>query len=249
VLGLGVLAGFAVSVAVGARLLRRDLAAPTLAFRSEQWSQIGAQIAALVFCQGVASATVLIDQLFLMSQPAGSISTVGYAQRVTGLFVGLGATVMGRAAIPLLSRVTDDGEAASRPMVRLWSSLAVAIGLLAAFLGWFASDALVAMLFERGRFSAADTKSVTAVLRLGLLQLPFHCASVVLFYALISRGRAKAAAAVGVAAVSAKIAANAWFVAYLGPRGVMLGTTAMFAVLFFGYLFIERTETSGPSRQ
>jgi peptidoglycan biosynthesis protein MviN/MurJ (putative lipid II flippase) len=102
-----------------------------------------------------------------------------------------------------------------------------------AAMAWLAAPNLVALVFERGRFDAADTEVVSSLLRYGVVQMPPFFAAIVLVQYLAARRRHRLIAAAAILNVAVKLLANVLFVERLGPAGVLLGSAAMYATSAF----------------
>jgi peptidoglycan biosynthesis protein MviN/MurJ (putative lipid II flippase) len=106
---------------------------------------------------------------------------------------------------------------------------------------WPLAPWVVALLFERGAFTPADTAAVARLLQLSLTQLPFYCSSMVLVSYLASRGLQRRIAGNGVANFIVKLVALALLSPLLGLEGVAVSTTVMYALaLLMLFVFAAR---------
>jgi peptidoglycan biosynthesis protein MviN/MurJ (putative lipid II flippase) len=105
----------------------------------------------------------------------------------------------------------------------------------------------VGLLFERGRFGAADTVAVARVLRYGLPQMPFYFSSMVLVSYALSQRRYQLVFWSGVIGCAGKIVGNLLFVPPLGVNGIALGTMLVYALnaTFFWVALIVRDARTG----
>lgn len=178
-----------------------------------------------------------IDQVMAAQLGEGAIATLGYANKVLALILGLGATAIGRAALPVLS------EAVSRPqnawhIARRWSQLLLLLGCGGALFAWLLAPWGVSLLFERGSFSSADTERVVEVFRYGLVQVPFYLGGIVFVQLFASLKRYEILLVSGILAILSKLFINWSLLPLLGISGVMLGTASMYVVnlVYFYYL-------------
>jgi len=121
---------------------------------------------------GVYQINLTINTMIASEVANGAVSYLNYAERVNQLPLGVVGVAIGTALLPLLSRQLRAGEAAAamesqnRAMeMCLLLTLPAAAGLVAI------AHPIIAVLFERGSFHAADTLAVgraLAVLALGL---------------------------------------------------------------------------------
>jgi putative peptidoglycan lipid II flippase len=171
----GSLAGAALETAASAWGLRRRglltmvrIRPPDAAERRVLRQYIPALGASLVF-----SASTLVSQSMAAALGPGSVSALHYGGRVMTFILAIGPAAMGVAALPHFSqlaarRAWEQIRATFRSYLRLILVVAVpAVALLMVF-----SEIVVRILFERGRFTAADTLLVAEVQRYYLLQIP-----------------------------------------------------------------------------
>src|SRR5690606_577761 len=137
------------------------------------------------------------------------------------LLLGLGAASVGRAALPVLADVQSRGDAArARSMALKWSVLMLLAGAAATAIGWVLAPWGVALLFERGQFTAQNTLAVAQVLRWGLLQLPFYFGVLVLVQLLASQNRYRIMAFIAVANFALKALMNYLLAPIMGTAGI-----------------------------
>jgi putative peptidoglycan lipid II flippase len=165
--------------------------------------------------------------LLATSQGQGAISWLGYAFRVMYLPIGLFGLSIATAAIPSLSR---DGARADVEAMRSTLSSALRMMLILnvpATVGLIVlRTPIVALLFERGSFTAADTAATAAALMFyapGLVGYSAIKVAVPCFYALHD-GRTPVLASAATVAIN--IAVNLTMVRVLGYQGLALGTAA-----------------------
>lgn len=131
---------------------------------------------------------IFINTFFATSCGEGAISWYNYAFRVMYVPLGLFGVGLGQALLPELTRSIVKGdldlakETFSKALiVSLSLSIPSAIGL------FMLSEPIIKLLFERGNFTAFDTKATASILKILALALPFYGlskASIPLFYAL-----------------------------------------------------------------
>ena len=141
----------------------------------EVWHQYAPMVAG-AFLMG--STSVVSQSMAAMLGP-GSVATLAYGGKLTGLLFGIGATAVSTAVLPHFSRIV-----AARDWERLAQTLSSYARLLflltltvTPILIYF-SEPLVAVLFQRGAFTETDTRMVAPVQALFLLQVPFYIVSI-----------------------------------------------------------------------
>jgi putative peptidoglycan lipid II flippase len=122
----------------------------------------------------VRQAQVLIERYVGSSLAPGTISHLNYAQKVGQVPMTL-ALVLTAVTFPALARTMAAGDdSGSRRRVRSdLRTVATVVLLASAYLFAYAPQ-LVAVLFEHGEYTAADTASTAAILRIYLFGLIGH---------------------------------------------------------------------------
>jgi putative peptidoglycan lipid II flippase len=198
--------------------------------RSPEWRSLYASLGVMAAGQVVLALSIPIDQAFAARLGAGSVATLGYANRIIILITGFGAVVLARALLPVLSRAAADGShGLGASQARQWSWLLLALGTAIAAAVWLLSSWGVALVFERGAFTPQDTQAVAGVLRFGVLQLPFYFAGLALVQWMAALGRFAVLLWSACVAVVLKLVMNLLFIEHFGLGGLMIGTAAMYA--------------------
>src|SRR5690606_101869 len=213
--------------------------APRLGFSSEHWPELVKAAGVMLVGQVAMSFVGPIDQYTAANLGANANATLGYASRLLSLLLGLGAASVGRAALPVLADVQRRGDAErARSLALKWSLLMAAGGAGVTLIGWWLSPWLVALVFERGAFTTADTLRVAEVMRWGLLQLPFYFGVLILVQLLASQNRYRIMAGIAVANFLLKAAMNAVLAPVMGAGGIMLATSLMYALSYVCYVAV-----------
>lgn len=144
--------------------------------------------------------------------------------------LNLSALVIGRAMLPVLS---DAGNARDvRILAQRWSQLLALTGLIAWLMLLVVGKPLVALLFERGAFSAHDTAAVSGVLIVLAAQLPFYLGGIVLVQGI---GAIRKSSVLFIAAVIG-LFTKLGIVALLAEHGIIAvaaSTVGMYAAISF----------------
>jgi len=216
--------------------------APRLALSSPQWRWFWQGFGIMVGGQALMSLTVVIDQFYAAGLGTGAIATLGYANRILSLILGLAAIAVSRATLPVFAQVHGQDGVRLRAVARLWSGILFALGVLAMLASYLAAPSIVGLLYERGQFGASDTLAVAQVLRYGLPQIPFYFASMVLVSYALSQRRHHLVFYSALIGCAAKIAGNVLLVPAFGVSGIALGTMLVYAStgMFFWYALIVR---------
>ena len=239
----GTVAGFALhAAALGAPLLRRgELPAPRLAQRSPAWQFFWASIGIMALGQVLSSLTNLVDQFFAAGLNEGALSTLSYANRILALILGLGATAVSRATLPVFSKDVAQGGVNVTALALRWFKWMLMLGLLVLLVSWLLAPWMVRVLFERGAFTASNTLAVSSVLRYALFQVVFYFPALVLVSALAAQRRNKLIALSGVINLICKLPLAFLLVPLFGIYGLVLSTVLMYALsAALLFMFVRR---------
>lgn len=225
----GTLAGFAFHMATLAVPLGRrgEIEAPRFSRRSTQWPAFWQGFGIMLAGQALMSFTGIIDQFFAASLGTGAVATLSYANRILMLILGLGATAVSRATLPVFSQAQTERGRQLRQIATHWVRILFVLGVGAMIVGWWLAPWGVKLLFERGAFTAQDTEVVTEVFRYGLAQVPFYFAGLVLVSLLVSQNKYHVVTVIGALNLVIKIAFNVLIVPYFGVSGLMISTSLM----------------------
>ncbi len=158
-----------------------ELRLPVFTRRSPAWSGLWGGVGIMAAGQVLMSLTSIMDQFFVARLQVGDLAVLGYANRIMALILGLGATAVGRATLPVFSRVeTHHGNQALRAMALRWTWSMFGLGVVGCLVLWAIAPFLVRLLFERGAFGPEDTQAVCSIFRILVLQLPFYLSGIVL---------------------------------------------------------------------
>lgn len=203
----------------------------------------------LLGAQLVMGTVGVVDQIILAHLPAGSLATYGYASRIMATVLTLSATVLGRALLPVLSSVADADEAFQ--ITRRWSVRIWGAGVLVAALIMLTAQPVVEVLFQRGAFTAEDSKATKQLLILLSLQLPWYLAAIVWLQFAVARNiPAKLlwlAALIGIAFKLIVMISMIWGLSQ-GASGVAFGATGFGLAYHMALLWIARKRQNHPNK-
>ncbi len=236
----GTLIGFVAHVfSLGVPLAwRRDMELPRFTSRSPQWPHFWKGFGVLLIGSGLGSLNGVVDQFFAAQLDSGSITRISYANRIMALILGLGATAISRATLPIFSKIKSQNESELKRIAMFWMWLMLLLGILAMVISWWVAPWIVKLLFERGAFSASDSLIVTDLFRFGLAQVPFYFSALVLVTLLATNGKHKLMAISGASNLFVKAAANYYLLPIFGINAIILSSGVMYAVsLVLLYIF------------
>lgn len=245
-LALGTLIGFLLQALLLAALTQSQdvsIGGFNVRHRSAEWRPLYRSALLMLAGQILIALTLPIDQAFAARLGPGSVASLGYANRIIILATSLGGIILARALLPVLSGAVaaGDRELAARH-AREWAWLLMGLGALGLATAFLLSDWAVALLFERGAFTQADSIAVAAVVRAGALQLPFYFAGLALVQWLAAMGRYSTLLVIACFALALKLSLNFLLVPILGLQGLMIATAAMYALSFaWQYYTVRRS--------
>lgn len=176
---------------------------------------------------GIVQISLFFDTLIASFLPTGSVSYLYYADRINQLPLGVIGIAVGTVLLPELSRHVsrNDGAAA------LWSqnraielSLLLTLPAAAAFIA--IAGPIIAALFERGAFGAADTAASAMTLMAYAVGLPAFVLQKSLIPGFYARGDTATPVKVAAATVAANIGLKLLFVIPFAQVGLAAATSA-----------------------
>ena len=189
---------------------------------------------------------LLVNTVLATGEGTGAVSWLSYAFRLMYLPIGLFGVSIATAVLPALSQQAARGAPdamrqtiSSALRLTLMLNVPATIGLVAL------ATPIVALIFERGSFTAADTAATAAALACyapGLLGYSAVKIVVPSFYAL---GDSRTPALISVGSVALNVALNLLLVRFLGYRGLALGTAIAAVVNAVALLHVLRRRLGG----
>jgi putative peptidoglycan lipid II flippase len=180
---------------------------------------------------------IFVNTWLATSQGEGPVSWLNYAFRLMHFPIGIFGVAIATAALPMMSSHVSQGD--SEELRRMLSSSLRMVFLLnvPASMGLiFLSHPIISLIYQHGRFKAADTHSTAGALifySIGLFAYSAVKLLVPVFYAL---GRSRVPVIISASAVASNILLNLALIVPLGYRGLALGTS-LTSILNFVLLF------------
>ena len=203
---------------------------PAFSMQSEHWPSFWKNFGVVLLGEILITATGVVDQLSVARLDASSNAVLSYANRLIALMTALGATAIARAALPVFAEVRAAGDGREWALSMRWAALLFGAGLAAAAAAWLLAPLGVRLLFQRGAFSAYDTKAVTQAVQFGLIQLPFYFSAITLAQIMAGTMNYRAFLQSNILAFTGKLACNILLTPVLGLRGVLIGTAVMYTI-------------------
>ncbi len=174
-LSIGVLLGGLLQMAVPAAALRREGWRPAFDFQlSDALRAMLRMMGPTVFASSIYLINMSVSRLVGLSLNEQAVAVLNFAQRLLELPIGVFAVAVSTVVFPLITRfaAAGDGVNLARSYRRgmrliLVMNVPAAIGLA------LLAVPIIRVLFQRGAFAEADTLSMTPVLIVNALGLPF----------------------------------------------------------------------------
>lgn len=249
----GIILGSAVQVALqlpGLRDMRFRLA---LDFRHPALRRIVRLYIPVIGGLSIAQVGVAIDRYLVSFTGSQSLAWMQDATVLIQFPLGLVATAISFAILPELSRQAAESETVEGMHFR--STLAFGIKLvllliLPAAVGLFVlAQPIVALLFERGAFTANDTFWTATALRFYLIGLPFAAIDQPLVFAFYARKNTLTPNLVAFAGVGVYLVVALALVNSLGLVGLVLANSAQLTGHALIMLWLTRTRLGGLDHQ
>jgi putative peptidoglycan lipid II flippase len=193
--------------------------------------QVLRQYAPMVAAAFLMGGTTLVSQSMAAMLDPGSVSALAYGNKVTNLVVGIGAVAVSTAVLPHFSRmVTVKDWQGLRHTLGTYTRLLLVISLPVTLALIYFSEPLVAVFFQRGAFTEADTHLVSRVQTFILLQVPLYVVGM-LFVRLISALQANQVMMWGnIINLFVCIVLNYVLMQRFGVVGIALATSLMYLI-------------------
>ncbi len=121
------------------------------------------------------SSTSVVDQSMAAMLGPGSVAALSYGNRIVTFFLSVGSMAVGTAVLPYFSQmVAARNWVGIRHTLKSYSRLILLVTVPVTLMLLFGGKIIVAMLYERGRFTATDTSLVSKVQAMYALQIPFY---------------------------------------------------------------------------
>jgi len=169
---------------------------------------------------------LFVNTVLATSQGTGAASWLTYAFRLMYLPIGLFGASIGTAVLPAVSRHATAGDAASmRRTVSRGLALMLVLNVPATLGLIVLAAPIVQLLFERGRFLAADTAATADALRLYAVGLAGYSAVRIASPTFYAIGESRVPAIVSGVAIAVNVSASVLLVRAIGFAGLALGTS------------------------
>lgn len=174
---------------------------------------------------GVMHINLFADMIIASFLSAGSISYLYYADRLNQLPLGVVGIAVGTALLPMLSKALAKGDMEEgRDLFNRALEMCLLLALPAATALAVIPGELITVLFERGKFDAADSAATTLVLQAYALGLPAYIAIKVFSTAHWARHDTVRPVKISIVATLLNILLSLILIRFIGVAGIALAT-------------------------
>ena len=199
---------------------------PRLLLRHPDVLQVGKLYAPVALSFVLTGALTILDRNLYSHVGAGTLSASQYATRLVQVPLGLVATALSMAILPTLSRYAADSDLGHyRRMVSTGIAFATLLILPATVALVVLRTPAVALLFQRGHFSAADTSITALAFLLYAPQMPFVAVDQVAIAAFYAMHDTRTPVIVMVVSGALYVVVALGFVAQWGMAALILAST------------------------
>lgn len=233
VFALGIVAGAAVETLIIVIAASRAgvTPVPRLGAFTPELRGIAKQYPSLIAAGVLMTGTTIIDQAMAATLGAGSIAALNYGRKIVGFALTIASLALGTAVFSYVSTLIARRDAAgTRHLLASSAKIVVAITIPAVVVLALGSRPLVALLFERGMFTHADTELVAQVQSGFALQIPFYLLSILGVRVLSALQRNHVLAWIAGVNLIADAVFNYVFMHWFGIAGIALSTSTVYVL-------------------
>jgi len=192
-----------------------------------------------VICSSlILSSSTLVDQTMAARLTPTGVASLTYAYRLIAFPVSVATTALGTAVVPYFAMMVAqrDYRALRHTLKRYLVAIFLLMSLATLVISLFASE-IVALVFQRGSFSAGDTSEVAFILIFFSLQLPFYTGSILIVRMISSLMLNRIMLYGNIISVILNVGLNYLFAQQFGVAGIALSTSCVYLVSFI-FLFV-----------
>lgn len=242
VLAMGMLIGSILSflLLLIVALKRRIIHIQRPDFDSQNIKMLFRQLPAKLSSSLLAGINPLVDQYFSAQLIIGSIAALNYGIKIPAFVIGIMGAALGDVLLPHFSKnVIDNRTESFKQLKRILKTITLgsSLALLILFL---LSTPIISVLFERNAFSSSDTKIVSQIQKMYLLQIPSYVAGLIIIKFLTAINRNSFMVFTSTLSLILNIFLNYLLIKKLGVYGLALSTSIVsFVNCFLLYIYIN----------
>jgi putative peptidoglycan lipid II flippase len=220
---------------------------PDLDFRQPALKKIGRLFVPAALSGAVYQINVVIGTILASMLVTGSVSWLYYADRLVELPLGVFAVALGTAVLPSMSRQASNGDIPGLTRSVSFSLRIIAFFTIPASVALIVlSEPIVAVLFQRGKFTNWDTQQTAYALICYTVGLWAFSGLKVVTQAFFSLKDTKTPLWISIIAVIANLAGGLLLMGPMAHGGIALATSISAALNFAILFFILTRRLDGP---
>ncbi|MBD2577202.1 polysaccharide biosynthesis C-terminal domain-containing protein [Oscillatoria sp. FACHB-1406] len=226
-------------IALGKALQKQGISfIPQLRYWGVHLNQVASQYIPMIAGAFLLSSTSLIDRAMAAMLEPGSVAALDYGNRLIALPLGLATTALSTAFVPYCSQMVAQGNwFGAIDTTKKYIFLSFALSIPLTILLVIFSVPLVELVFQRGAFTARDTRIVAQIQSCYALQIPFYISGIVLVR-LISSLKSNHILMYGaLISLVVNCLLNYIFAEVIGVKGIALSTSCVYVISFIYLLF------------
>lgn len=171
----------------------------------------------------------IVDQSMAAMLDAGSVASLTFGQKIVAVILAFTSKPLGDALLPFLSRQMAGGDVRkARHTMASWIAICTLLTVPMAAVLYTFSEPIVRIAFERGAFTAEDTRLVALVQSIYVLQIPFGLIGMIASRTLAALRFNQALMLVGGISFVVNIILNLVFMRWFGLPGIALATVGVY---------------------
>lgn len=235
-LAIGYVAGAMLWWSLAALLRHEIFAAPFKRLCREEMLGLLMITLPLIWLLAADQLSAIIQKTLVSDLETGSIATLNYAARLSGLPLGVFAAAIATVYFPLLARAqAKQDTVTARSSYRDGLAATISVMLPISLMFVWGADVIVRTVFERGAFDASASERTAYALLFYAVGIVPQSLIVYLNRVFFAAENTRTPMAAGLVSVVIHLTANIVLVSQIGYVGIALGTT-IYAVAYAGLL-------------
>jgi putative peptidoglycan lipid II flippase len=231
-LAIGTLVGYiAELVILSTAAARRGIIEPPRSGAGTEFGEATRQYWPLAIGALLMSGSTFVDSAMAASLGRGNVSVLNYGSKVVALALSIVAASLSTVLFPRFSRMVADGN--YRQLLRTLAGYVKLVLLMSAPLVVvlvFASQPIVRLLFERGAFTAEDTRAASGVQMWLALEIPFYVVNMIGIRVLSALGNNGSVLRIAALNLVVNIVGDYLLMRWYGVNGIAMSSSLVYVI-------------------
>ncbi|WP_456441515.1 murein biosynthesis integral membrane protein MurJ [Psychroserpens sp.] len=172
----------------------------------------------------------IVDQHFSAKLVIGSIGALNYGIKIPSFIITIGSVALGTVLLPYFSNFAAENRLAVYKKLKEVLKYLILISSILVTLCVIFSSSIIALIFEKNEFTAADTIIVSEIQQMYLLQIPFYISAIVMVKYLTAINKNNFMVFTSVLSLILNIVFNYILIKTLGVYGLALATSLVYLI-------------------